>query len=322
MIFVPKLKVIEPKGEFACQSRFKGEWKLMATNRYSGKQRVLADWFPNLVLDIGLDRIGIAQGWLGSCFVGSGNSLPNELQTSLDNLVASTSTRTLNTATSSGAAPWYSQNTITYRFAQGAAAGNLSEIGVGWASSGLWSRALILDGLGEPTTITVLADEFLDATYRLRCYAPDTDVVTEMTIDGVTTTVTARASDANQQFVWFSTSPVGPRGGGDTVASSNRHNVFSGTIGLITGSPGGTSSGAGPGAANQAYVSGTYFRDYSTTWPISQGNVGSVRSYRTRFGDANGGFGVMQFQFDPPIAKDATKTMVLTTRHSWGRYTP
>jgi hypothetical protein len=321
MIFVPKLKIIEPKSEIVSRSGLKGEWRLVATNRYTGRERVLADWFPNLILDGGLNRIGLGSGWLGWCYVGTGNSTPTETQSSLDNQIASTSTRTAHSTSSSGAAPWYAQNTITYRFAQGAAAGNISEIGVGW-SAGLFSRALILDGLGDPTTITVLADEFLDATYRVRVYPPAADVTTSMSIDGVETEVLARAANASSQFSWFGTSAVGPQGGGDPTGSANRHNCYAGLIGPITGAPSNVLTGT-PGAANAAYVSGSYQVDYSTTWGLTLANTGGgVRSYRTDFGRPTGNFGSMQYQFTPTIAKDATKTMVLNARHIWGRYIP
>ena len=321
MIFVPKLKIIEPKSELVSRSGLKGEWLLVATNRYTGRERILADWFPNLILDGGLDRIGIAQGWLGSCFVGTGNSAPLETQSSLDNQIASTSTRISHSTASSGVAPWYAQNTITYRFAQGAAAGNISEIGVGW-STGLFSRALILDGLGDPTTITVLGDEFLDATYRIRVYVPAADVITTMSIDGVETEIIERASSASSANQWFGTGPVGPAGGGDPTSSANRHNTYSGAIGIITGSPSNSLPGT-PGAVNASYVSGSYQRDYSTTWGLTLANTGGgVRSYRSNFGAGGGNFGSMQYQFTPTIAKDATKTMVLNARHIWGRYIP
>lgn len=320
MIFIPKLKIIEPKEEIKMASRFSGEYKIEATNARTGKQRVLADWFPNLILDAGLDRVGISANYYAICYVGSGNSTPTELQTGLDAQVAGTSTRISNSVTNSGAAPYYAQHTVVYRFAQGAAAGNLSEIGVGWATGALFSRALILDGLGNPTTITVLADEFLDVTYRIRLYVPMNDVLSVVPIDGVGTQVLARAAAASSTSAWLNTSDYGPLAGGNPQGAPVLHYVYSGTIGSITGSPGGTTGGASS-MSNAAYTPGTLYRDWSVTWGINAGNVGGVRSAMVYQG-ADGTFGRTQFQFDPVIPKDNTKTMVLNFRMSWGRYTP
>lgn len=54
---------------------------------------------------------------------------------------------------------------------RGAAAGNVSEISAGFSNNKYtkgFTRALILDTSGNPTTITVLADEVLIVTYEIR----------------------------------------------------------------------------------------------------------------------------------------------------------
>jgi hypothetical protein len=324
MIIIPRMKIIEPKSELVSPCRMSGEFELIATNVYTGKQRQLAK-FPNLILDLGLDRIGINENWMANCYVGSGNSQPVVTQSALDVLVGSTTNRISNVTTILASSPYYTQQAITYRFAQGAAAGNLSEIGVGWASTSLFSRALILDSFGDPTTITVLADEFLDAVYRLRNYPPLTDDTYEVVIDGVTTTIVSRAARVTQAGSWLSTTVSGPRGGGQTsvTGGGGEHTCYNGGLGPITGNPSGTSAG-NPGASNQAYSNGSYYRDYTVTWGLTIGNLaGGVSAFRTNFGSqfSNARFGSMQFSFSPAIQKNDTKTMVLAFRNSWGRYT-
>ena len=322
MIFIPKLNLVEPKSEVSARSGLCGEWRLAAVDRYTGRERVVADWFPNLILDSGLNRIGTASNWMASCYVGSGNSVPNELQTTLDVLVASTSNRISDLISASSGAPWFTQQTITYRFGVGTLTEQLSEIAVGWANNGLFSRALILDLFGAPTTINVLADEYLDATYRLRCYSPPDDVTTSVTIAGVVTEVVARAARASTQAEWLNDAYQGPVGGGDPRNNpAQHHTVYSGGIGSVTSVPAGTSA-TGARAVNAAYVSGTYQRDYATQWDLTFGNVGGVRSYLTRMGGDVGGFGLMQYQFTPAIEKNADRVLVLNARHIWGRYTP
>lgn len=132
------------------------------------------DWFHNLVLDAGLLRMPIGP-WIDRCCVGSGNSTPIASQASLDAFVAST------TVSLNGQAGWDSTTNPTYlydrktwRFAQGAAKGNLSEVGLGWGDNALWNRALIKDTTGNPATITILADEVLDVVAEIRVYPAQT----------------------------------------------------------------------------------------------------------------------------------------------------
>ncbi|GAG45715.1 unnamed protein product, partial [marine sediment metagenome] len=79
------------------------------------------------------------------------------------------------TSTAQGAEPYYGSQTRTWRFDEGDAAGILAEAGIGRGNcnidgSDLWSRALIKDGAGDPTTIEVTANEWLDVSYQLRLY--------------------------------------------------------------------------------------------------------------------------------------------------------
>lgn len=127
--------------------------------------------FHNLVLDAGLDRLSVGSA-IGRVCVGSGNSNPVISQTQLDAFIASTTT---SQGSDTGGKqittePYYLWSRRTYRFGEGVAAGNLSEIGLGWSNTNLFNRALIRDANGNPTTITVLADEFLDVVVELRVY--------------------------------------------------------------------------------------------------------------------------------------------------------
>lgn len=132
------------------------------------------DWFHNLVLDAGLLQMPI-DIWVDRCCVGSGNSTPIASQASLDAFVASTTVSLNNQAGwDSTTDPTYLYERKTWRFAQGAAKGNLSEVGLGWGNNALWNRALIKDTAGNPTTITILADEVLDVVAEIRVYPAKT----------------------------------------------------------------------------------------------------------------------------------------------------
>src|SRR5690606_31940294 len=71
-IWVPRAKIIEPRRELRVTHGLCGRFKLEA-ERPDGQRRLLADWFPNLITNAGLNRIGTSSGWLTACAVGTGS---------------------------------------------------------------------------------------------------------------------------------------------------------------------------------------------------------------------------------------------------------
>lgn len=128
-------------------------------------------WFHNLVLDTGLKYLSVGDA-ITHCYVGSGNSEPTINQTGLDVHLAGTNIvmRNIETGRELGAAKPYYWMRRTYRFNEGVAKGVLAEVGTGWALGSLFNRTLIKDDLGNPTTITILEDEFLDVVVEFRVY--------------------------------------------------------------------------------------------------------------------------------------------------------
>ena len=284
-----------------------GWFKIEAT-RPDGTRRVLADWFPNLILNGGLDRMGANAGYLDWCQVGSGSTAPVATQTALVNRIAGTNTVQASVNGAQASAPYYGWYRRTYRFAQGVAAGNLSEVGVGWATSGsLFSRALILDGGGSPTTITVLSDEVLDVTYELRRYPGTVDLTGTVVLDGVTHNWVSRAAGVTDQDSWSGTGAM----------VLDWASAYSGDSGDVTASrPGGTSQALSITAL--AYGSGSYTRAVTVSAGLNEGNfVGGIRSIL--IGAYSYGSGRYQIQFDPAIPKDNTKVLSLTIQHTWAR---
>lgn len=283
-------------------------WFKIEAIRPDGTRRVLADWFPNLILDGGLDRMGANKDYLGWCQVGSGSTAPVATQTALVNRIAGTSTIQASVEGAQASAPYYGWFRRTYRFAQGVAAGNLSEVGVGWATSGsLFSRALILDGGGSPTTITVLSDEVLDVTYELRRYPGTVDLTGTVVLDGVTHNWVSRAASVTDQDRWA----------GPGEMALDRAVAYNGNIGAVTAlSPSGTSGSLT--ATALAYSSGSYARATTVSAGLNDSNLsGGIRSiviYAYYFG-----VGRYQIQFNPAIPKDSTKVLTLTIQHSWAR---
>lgn len=128
-------------------------------------------WSNNRVLTSGLIRMGVGT-WINRCCIGTGNSEATPQQTQLNSFLASTVSVNGSDVgfVVTEVLPYYFGVRRTWRFAQGTAAGNISEVGMGWGDNQLWNRALVRDSAGNPTTLTVLSDEILDIVAEIRCY--------------------------------------------------------------------------------------------------------------------------------------------------------
>lgn len=311
MILIPKRELILPtRAGVRCM---RGRFRLEAVNQGDGCRRLLADWFPNLITNGGLDDLASSNdNWLGYCAVGSGNTAPADTDTALQTLVGSTSSTISTTSGSQSSAPYYGWTTVQYNFPAGTATGNLSEIGVGKSTTALFSRALILDGGGSPTTITVLSTEALYATYQIQQVVPTADVLGTVTIAGVLYNYTVRAGNATAKYWQPQTSdaPV-------PVAAT----VSNGAIGPITGDISGTTA-AGGTYADGTYTSGTYTLESTITFGLTAGNVtGGISAMSVQFGSSfsNGNKGWFQYGFSPSIPKDGSHVLTLTVSNSWAR---
>src|SRR5690606_39177023 len=193
-----------------------GQFRLVVSKDAECKQVVKdTGFFDNLITNTGMNRIGTVttnsttssgsfSALCGRFVVGSGSAEPQFTDTALQNPVAFASASPNVVSESSNYDRGWYEITVRHQFGQGQAAGNLSEIGIQHTSTSgpLWSRALILDGQGNPTTITVLPDDFLTCYYTLRIMIPKEDVVFNIDVDydegGVVPTVgTGRPMNAD-----------------------------------------------------------------------------------------------------------------------------
>lgn len=320
IIHIPNKSILVPDDEIKVCSHMAGWFRITAAKAdaygqpIEDSRRVVADWFPNLITNQGLDRIGANADWLAACQVGSGNAVPQVTDTGLQARVGGSNNIFGSSASAQASAPYYGARTNTYRFSAGTATGNLSEVGVGWSTTGstLFSRALILDGIGNPTTITVLSDEVLDVTYQFRIYPPTADVIGSRIISGVSYNYTLRAAQVTAASTW-SPAPQGSSAAGSTGTGLI---VYSGDIGAITSFPSGSSSTTAS-VSSASYSSNSLERSFTGSFGLTQGNVtGGVKSAL-----AVSDISRYQCQFDPVIPKDSTKTLTLTFKHSWARKT-
>lgn len=280
--------------------------------------RVDTGWFENLITDAGLNLMG-SNSYLDACQVGSGTNTPNVADTSLQSFVAGTNAVTSSVASAQSTAPYYAARTKTFRFGEGAAAGNLSEVGIGTATTGgtLFSRALITDGSGTPTTITVLADEFLDVSYQVQLVPPTSDTVITVTDTGpagTAHTVTIRASNvtSNSDNTGWNISGTAVR-----LTSNGGVQAFDGTIGDITTDPAGSMIGSGSDSTD-AYANGSLERTGTHSQPLDSGNaVGGIKAFAMAWTSA----GAWQAGFDPAILKTSSDVLTMGVKVSWTRTT-
>ena len=308
------------------KSKVCGYYKICAVNKDTGKVRLLADWFPNLITDIGLDRIATSADYMAYCQVGTGSTEPAVSDIALVNRVGGTNTITSGTYTVNSTSPYYISNIRVYRFNAGTATGNLSEVGIGWATSGsLFSRALILDSYGDPTTITVLSDEYLDVTYEFRFYPFESDITGSITLTGNIggtydyTIRQARITDIVRLFGQSTAIYPVYMGNRNTqyYSSDAYYRSFDGAIGSILSTPSGNSGGDLPYTQGVvgSYVAGTFTLTFTLTATITDWNLArGIKSILFPWG-----FRWYQVEFDPVIPKTSEDVLSLTFTHTWGR---
>lgn len=286
-------------------------------------------WFDNLILDLGLDYMGTGTmdqsgntfnpPMVANCQVGTGSSTPLVTQTGLDARVAGTSFNGFNTPyanTPRTVSPYEFLTTFTFPFAQGAVVGDITEVGVGpsGTASTLFSRALILDNGGSPTTVSLISIDQLTVYYRIKLYTPLTDFTGSVIISGDTYNYTGRQAGATNggNMSWHLCGYIVSSYGITAYAAGS-------TLGAITGYPTGAQAllGNTGTVTYSAYVPGTHYRDFTVSGGTTGGNVaGGIQALLIRtIGDA------LQYQYilDTPIPKDNTKTLAITVRVSWSR---
>lgn len=289
---------------------YQGFFKLDAV-KASGKITSSTGWFPNLITNTGLDLLGNQSTQVVTyARVGTGTATPAVTDTLLQSQGAFGNSIQSTSNVARPTPPYYWSRFTTIRIPIGSATGTWTEVGVAPTSTGnVWSRALILDGLGNPTSISVAADEALDVSYELRLFVNNSDQTGSVVISGVTYSTTLRPSQITSII------QNGPDAVGVPVTAASILWAMSGPIGAITGVPSGQADLSFGSKALQTYSNGTYFRDVIFTWGLTDGNavggVGAIYIYNST--------GIWQMGFSPSIPKDGTKILTLTFRYSWGR---
>lgn len=300
--------------------------------------------FKNLITDQGLNGLGNVTDAgklfnVSYCFVGSSNTPPANSNVSLGNQIASIAGGVrLNPTGVQDGSDYVVSASYVYSFPAGRATGNLSEIGVGSASLNggdgrpgappnyLFSRALIVDGSGNPTTITILADEILNVTYTIKWYIP-TAVSTTTVVDsttGISHTINARLVDVGNIFTELG-GPIRPT---VRIMGTPYYQSSAGTPITFSPSLTGTLSGATAmgnfegNPVNAAYVDGSYKTSSSGMATLGEANNAAGIGGFVTFAQSGWG-GALTFRtgfiITPAIMKNATKVLNLTLSITWAR---
>jgi len=291
-------------------------------------------WFSNLITEGGLNVLSNdASGpMLETIYLGTGTTPPTTADTALASyLVSASFTQVRNLAGTIGSHEIFSditgvQTTSPYRrnlistreFPPGWGTGIISEIGVGNnlnpASAILLSRELIRDGVGNPTTIEKLADEFLRVFYDFGILWDLTDKTGSIVLDGISYNYTMRPAFATSTSVFSKAIQTGRL---DIKFAWQEHSQFAwdGPIGTVTTGPSGTSSPSTVTVSNASYIANSFTATGTYTLPLSQGNfVGGINSIVIM-----GTHWVNQIGFVPNIPKQSTQVLTLTVSMTWGR---
>lgn len=295
-------------------ARAEGHFEMRAVNSVTGEERELAS-FHNLILDSGfaywLGDSGAVE-FIGECQVGAGSTPPAPGQSALVSRIASTNGVQSDEVLPDPNSPYSIRKRVTYRFPAGWAAGNVAEVGVGWGPSGntLFSRALVLDANGNPTTVTVLSDEFLDVTYTFTVFPQLADAISTLNINGQSYTVTVRPAQ------------LGTRNGGvERIlkgAPMHTQDVFTvgkGPLAAVTSQPDSVGSASGTTLRMRPYEPGSLYAEGDMTMPITAGNIGGIANMllQPRFWHS------IQVGFDPMIPKTETQVFRFRLRIQMAR---
>lgn len=310
----------------------KGQFRLIVHSGDHDSPRIDTGIFDNIITNNGLNVL-LGSGSPSTSVslrpvVGSGNSTPIITDTSLQSFVAGAASQAASFATTKNydAQPYYSRHTFRWRFAQGTAAGNISEVGLAnlagtpTASTPLFSRALVLDSSGNPTSITVLPDEFLDVIYVITIYS-----------GGFSSGSFNQIIDGSIVSTSYTIGPSNMSAGGSAVDNpgwctasvsgflSLRPRASTGTdltVAYTTSTLGGagvrqTGTASRIGAASASEIDMTaHTCDFTYSASLDQANI-SIGSVSMVMGLAE-----YKMSFDPPVVKINTKTYSFTVRVS------
>lgn len=309
----------------------RGQFQLFAASIDElGVRRVrkLTEKFDNLITDEGMDRMGTTSSYLGYCHVGAGTAEPEVTDIQLASRLGWTGT-TYQADSMDGstevemrtASTVWGSRTKYYQFPQGAVVGNVTEIGVSGfpqegASYPLFSRTLIKDTEGNPTSVTVLESEYLYVAYTLTVYIDATDVTGTFVFDGDTYNYT---SGLYRTAGYTGSQLIGDYIGDAMAYSTGRS--YRGGIRVSSSAWAGGRTSTGTSAytgltLSPVYVPRSFVVEYTVTAPPTAAN-GPWYGLMFDVGWMN-----YRIELDGSLSKSSDYTWSMVVRQAWSRYTP
>ena len=288
--------------------------------------------FKNLVLDTGLQRIGEERDWMNWLHLGTGIQAPHPLQNALQNPTYKGNDYAPSPHTTSGidiSDPLkpYCWVRRVFRVSPRGENRTYAEMGVGWNDNNLFSRTLIKDPQGNPNTISILGDEYLDVTYEVRLYMPVESAVYEVVPTGddiEPRTITVHASRLNTENITFGWALAGTQSGNpaNRIPNSILNNPPTATINVnrfFDGGRGGLYEDPEGSTVGSAFRRTSLVRTSSTSAVITltrelPDNVGLLRTMQISQESY-----CFQLEFDPPFNKSDEDRFSISYSISWGR---
>lgn len=296
-----------------------GRYKLEVLNS-SGEVVRIAE-VDNLILDGALSRWAAGNTGFnnGPYFcVGTGTDTPIATQTSLSNFLAGSLAGTRATRTiispneNRGGGVYRAAATYVYTYSIGQIVGNISEIGANFgasSSSNLDSRALLVDGGGNPTTLTILSTEQLRVNYRVYMDISPAQSTATITFNGVSTSCTLEKLNTNLTNSWYIFFNM------NNVSSLFNTTTFVSSTANLLNSVDTPSSTSGHTTATVSWAvssGGAGIRRHVMTMAVGSGNIASGIKYLTIAADASSSYHMLGVHFSPNINKTSSKTLTLT----------
>lgn len=293
------------------RTEVEGRFILSVSKTPDGPKKVLAD-FKNTITNYGLNRLAAGTNNSPYCAVGSDSETPTVNTEKFTDLIAF-SPRGFDTGVVAqiDQVTYATSNTRSVQFAKGAAAGNITVVGAATASLStsyfLEYASRILDSEGNPTTITVLPDEYLTVSHILYLYPNLVDVTG--VYEGTAYTIRPAYITNVDSTHWD------PLDGLYLQTSVLYWHTSPNPLGPITGSPGGgvTFSGSGNTIVASTYIQDTFYRDISLSLSPAAGN----RTIRTVYSSSY--YNTLQCEFNPPFEKTADDSFSVVFRYSIAR---
>lgn len=265
-------------------------------------------FIPNLVLDQGLELLG-THSPIEFCKVGSGVTTPQKSDIDLENTIATTSSVPDNTQPISGfnADEGYVWTRKIFRFNQGEATGNVSEVGVG-GNGKLFNRSIVRDSTGLFATVTVMGDETLDVTVEIRAYLDQESRTYNVMMSGINYTLrTEPLFEVEVPPYLFGGGVHQYQPAGYSSGITSRVSRPSQIVDGFTGD--------GSTHSTREYVAGSKEKVFDCYWGLSAGNAAPSRTFVIPTS-----IGSYQTEFSPTIPKTSDHILKLTFKISWDRY--